>query len=166
MCIRDRTRAEAVLAEAVGVRGALDELAARPGSGMLDAALDDVRAQLSALVGGRFVARHGVGRLPDVVRWLRAAGRRLEKLPAAPRRDAELTEEVHAVEADYRERRRAAEQEPRTFDREAWDGVAAMLQELRVSRFAQEVGTAGSISPQRIAKALGALRAREHFSAL
>ena len=91
------------------------------------------------------------------MRWLRAAGRRLEKLPSGPRRDAELADEVHAVEADYRDRRRAAEQEPRTFDREAWDGVAAMLQELRVSRFAQEVGTAGSISPQRIAKALGAL---------
>ncbi|MCD2192782.1 ATP-dependent RNA helicase HrpA [Actinomycetospora endophytica] len=151
------TRAEAVLAEANTVRLALDELAARPGSGMLDAALDDVRAQLSALVGGRFASRHGVTRLPDVVRWLRAAAKRLEKLPTAPRRDAELTDEVHAVAADYRARREKAEQEPRTFDRDAWDAVAAMIQELRVSRFAQEVGTAGSISPQRIAKALGAL---------
>jgi ATP-dependent helicase HrpA len=99
-----------------------------------------------------------VSRLPDVVRWLRAAAKRLEKLPTAPRRDAELLDEVHAVEADYRARRVAAEGEPRTFDRDAWDGVAAMLQELRVSLFAQEVGTAGSISPQRIAKALAALR--------
>ncbi len=151
------TRAEAVLGEATAVGLALDELAARPGSGLLDAALDDVRAQLSALVGGRFVSRHGVTRLPDVVRWLRAAGKRLEKLPTAPRRDAELTEEIHAVEADYRARRTAAEAEPRTFDRDAWDAVAAMIQELRVSRFAQDVGTAGSISPQRITKALGAL---------
>ncbi len=151
------TRAEAVLAEATTVRLALDELAARPASGLLHAALDDVRAQVAALVGGRFVSRHGVGRLPDVVRWLRAAAKRLEKLPTAPRRDAELTAEVHAVEADYRTRRAAAEAEPRTFDRDGWDGVAAMIQELRVSLFAQEIGTAGSISPQRIAKALGAL---------
>ena len=151
------TRAEAVLAEATTVRLALDELAARPASGLLHAALDDVRAQVAALVGGRFVSRHRVSRLPDVVRWLRAAAKRLEKLPTAPRRDAELTDEVHAVEADYRTRRAAAEAEPRTFDRDGWDGVAAMIQELRVSLFAQEIGTAGSISPQRIAKALGAL---------
>jgi ATP-dependent helicase HrpA len=151
------TRAEAVLAEATTVRLALDELAARPGSGLLDAALEDVRAQVGALVGGRFVTRHGVGRLPDVVRWLRAAAKRLEKLPTAPRRDAELTGEVHAVEADYRSRRAAAAAEPRTFDRDAWDGVAAMIQELRISLFAQEIGTAGSISPQRIAKALAQL---------
>ncbi len=159
------TRAEAVLAEATTVRMALDELAARPGSGLLDAALDDVRAQVDALVGGRFVSRHGVSRLPDVVRWLRAAAKRLEKLPTAPRRDAELTEEAHAVEADYRSRRAAAAAEPRTFDRDGWDAVAAMLQELRVSLFAQDVGTAGSISPQRIAKAMGALRAREQHAA-
>ncbi|NMO93972.1 ATP-dependent RNA helicase HrpA [Actinomycetospora sp. TBRC 11914] len=151
------TRAEAVLAEAATVRGALDELASRPGSGALDAALADVRAQLEGLVGDRFVSRHGVVRLPDVARWLRAAAKRLEKLPTAPRRDAELADEVHAVEADYRTRRAAAQSEPRTFDRDAWDGVAAMLQELRVSLFAQEVGTAGSISPQRIGKALKAL---------
>ncbi|HEY2220681.1 ATP-dependent RNA helicase HrpA [Actinomycetospora sp.] len=151
------TRAEAVLAEAATVRGALDELATRPGSGAMDTALADVREQLHGLVGDRFVSRHGVGRLPDVVRWLRAAAKRLEKLPIAPRRDAGLTDEVHTVEAEYRGRRRAAEQEPRTFDRDAWDAVAAMVQELRVSRFAQEIGTAGSISPQRIQKALAAL---------
>ena len=64
---------------------------------------------------------------------------------------------VHEVEADYRQRRQAAAGEPRTFDRDGWDAVAAMLQELRVSRFAQEVGTSGAISEQRIAKALKAL---------
>ncbi|MEJ2869903.1 ATP-dependent RNA helicase HrpA [Actinomycetospora sp. OC33-EN08] len=151
------TRAEAVLAEAGTVRGTLDRLRARPGSGLLDPALEDVRAQLSTLVGGRFVTRWGVARLPDVARWLRAAARRLDKLAEAPRRDAELMDGVHAVETDHRARRRAAEQEPRTFDRDAWDAVGVMLQELRVSRFAQEVGTAGSISEQRIAKALAAL---------
>jgi len=42
------------------------------------------------------------------------------------------------------------------FD-DAWDEVGAMLQELRVSRFAQEVGTAGSVSEKRIEKALARL---------
>ncbi|MCD2186128.1 ATP-dependent RNA helicase HrpA [Actinomycetospora soli] len=151
------TRAETVLAEAGAVRGALDRLRSRPGSGLLDPALEDVRDQLSTLVGGRFVTRWGVVRLPDVARWLRAAAKRLDKLAEAPRRDAELMAEVHAVETTYRTRRRAAAQEPRTFDRDGWDAVGVMLQELRVSKFAQEVGTAGSVSEQRIAKAMAAL---------
>jgi ATP-dependent helicase HrpA len=146
-----------VLAAAGQVRLQLDELAARPGSGLLDAALADVGEQVRSLVGGRFVVRTGVARLPDAARWLRAAAKRLEKLPTAPRRDAELTDAVHAVESDYRRRRAAAAGEPRTFDRDAWDEVGAMLQELRVSHFAQELRTAGTVSEKRIEKALARL---------
>ena len=151
------TRAEAVLAAAGTVRLALDETAARPGSGLLDTALADVADQLRTLVGGRFVADAGVTRLPDVARWLRAAAKRLEKLPTAPRRDAELMAEAHAAESEYRRRRAAAAGEPRTFDRDAWDEVGALVQELRVSLFAQEVGTAGPVSAKRIARALDRL---------
>ena len=64
---------------------------------------------------------------------------------------------MHRVEAAYRERRARASAEPRTFDREAFDAVAWMLQELRVSVFAQEIGTAGPVSEQRITRALSAL---------
>jgi ATP-dependent helicase HrpA len=150
------SRAETVLGEAGRVELALDEVAARPG-GLLTDAVDDVRGQLRTLVGERFVARTPVARLPDVARYLRAARRRLEKLPTAPRRDAEALAGVHRVEAAYRERRARASAEPRTYDREAFDAVAWMLQELRVSVFAQEIGTAGPVSEQRITKALSAL---------
>jgi ATP-dependent helicase HrpA len=150
------SRAETVLGEAGRVELALDEVAARPG-GLLTDAVDDVRGQLRTLVGERFVARTPVARLPDVARYLRAAHRRLEKLPTAPRRDAEALAGVHRVEAAYRERRARASTEPRTFDREAFDAVAWMLQELRVSLFAQEIGTAGPVSEQRITRALSAL---------
>jgi ATP-dependent helicase HrpA len=91
--------------------------------------------------------------MADVVRYLRAARARLEKLPTAPRRDAELMETVHEVAGRYRARRAAAADDPRTFDREAWDAVGWMIEELRVSSFAQEIGTAGSVSVQRIDKA-------------
>ena len=116
-----------------------------------------MREQLRTLVGDRFVARTPVARLPDVVRYLRAARRRLEKLPTAPRRDAEATEEIHRAEAAYRAQRTRAAAEPRTFDRDAYDAVGWMLQELRVSLFAQDVGTAGPVSEQRITKALAKL---------
>ncbi|WP_433784043.1 ATP-dependent RNA helicase HrpA [Actinomycetospora sp. CA-101289] len=150
------SRAETVLGEAGRTELALDEVAARPG-GLLTGAVDDVRGQLHTLVGDRFVARTPVARLPDVARYLRAARRRLEKLPTAPRRDAEALEGVHRVESAYRERRARASAEPRTFDRDAFDAVAWMLQELRVSVFAQEIGTAGPVSEQRITRALATL---------
>ena len=150
------SRAESVLGEAGPVELAIDELGARS-PGTVGHALDDVREQLRTLVGDRFVARTPVARLPDVVRYLRAARRRLEKLPTAPRRDAEATEEIHRVEAAYRAQRTAAAAEPRTFDRDAYDAVGWMLQELRVSLFAQDVGTAGPVSEQRITKALAKL---------
>ncbi|GLZ44916.1 ATP-dependent helicase [Actinomycetospora sp. NBRC 106375] len=150
------SRAESVLGEAGRVELALQELAQRPG-GALGAALDDVREQLRTLVGDRFVARTPVARLPDVARYLRAAQKRLEKLPTAPRRDAEATATVHGVEGAYRAQRHRAAGEPRTFDADAYDAVGWMVQELRVSLFAQEIGTSGPVSPQRITKALAKL---------
>ncbi|MDD7918205.1 ATP-dependent RNA helicase HrpA [Actinomycetospora callitridis] len=147
------SRAESVLGEAGPVELAIDQLGARS----VGHALDDVREQLRTLVGDRFVARTPVARLPDVVRYLRAARRRLEKLPTAPRRDAEATEEIHRAEAAYRAQRTRAAAEPRTFDRDAYDAIGWMLQELRVSLFAQDVGTAGPVSEQRITKALAKL---------
>ena len=45
----------------------------------------------------------------------------------------------------------------RAIDRDAYDAVAWMLQELRVSLFAQDVGTPGPVSEQRITKALAKL---------
>ncbi|MFC5137300.1 ATP-dependent RNA helicase HrpA [Actinomycetospora rhizophila] len=150
------SRAETVLGEAGQVELAVQELAQRPG-GLLTDALDDVRGQLQVLVGDRFVARTPVARLPDVARYLRAARRRLEKLPTAPVRDAEATAEAHRVEAAYRAQRTRAAAEPRSFDRDAYDAVAWMLQEQRVSLFAQDVGTPGPVSEQRITKALAKL---------
>ena len=151
------TRAETVLAAAGTVRLGLDTVTVRPGSGRIDTAVADVTEQLRTLIGGRFVARHGVARLPHLARWLRAAAKRLEKLPTAPARDTELMAEVHDVETGYLRRRAAAADETRTFDRDAWDEVAAMVQELRVGSFAQEIGTSGPVSAQRIAKALATL---------
>ncbi|GAA4881998.1 ATP-dependent RNA helicase HrpA [Actinomycetospora straminea] len=150
------SRAETALGEAGQVALALDELAARPGSLLTDA-LDDVREQSRVLVGDRFVARTPVARLLDVARYLRAARWRLDKLPTAPGRDAEAMATAHRVEGEYRARRTRAAAEPRSFDRDAYDAVGWMLQELRVSLFAQEVGTPGPVSEQRITKALAKL---------
>jgi ATP-dependent helicase HrpA len=91
-----------------------------------------------------FVSATGLDRLPHLVRYLHAAQRRLEKLPENPPRDAELMHRVHAVEQSYREL-------------PASPGTAAirwMIEELRVSFFAQSLGTAHPVSEQRILRAM------------
>jgi ATP-dependent helicase HrpA len=87
--------------------------------------------------------------LRHVARYLAAARSRLEKLPAVgPVRDAQAAELPNAFErrADARlaENERAGVTDP-ALERFRW-----MIEELRVSVFAQELGTAISISPKRL----------------
>jgi ATP-dependent helicase HrpA len=112
----------------------------------------DVRAQVRELIRPGFVADAGVARLPDLDRYLRAALHRLDKAPGNLARDAQALEQVDLVEgryADLLERLRPSQ-------RGAEDVVAIgwMIEELRVSLFAQTIGTAYSVSPQRILKAI------------
>ena len=97
----------------------------------------------------------GLRRLPDLARYLRAIGRRLEAAAQDPRRDAERTAIVHRVTGAYRQ---AVEQLPpaRRADGDV-RAVRWMIEELRVSLFAQVLGTSGPISEKRILAALSAL---------
>ncbi|MFZ5869247.1 MAG: ATP-dependent RNA helicase HrpA, partial [Actinomycetota bacterium] len=119
--------------------------------------LTDVRQQLADLVHPGFVAATGLRRLPDLLRYLRAMRRRLEKLPSDPVRDRDSTGVVQRLEAEYAETVAKLPQQRRTDD----DVVAVrwLLQELRVSLFAQGVGTAVPVSEKRIRRALAALTA-------
>src|SRR5262249_47452649 len=107
----------------------------------VESSLADVRAQLAALVYPGFVTATGADRLPDVARYLRAISRRLETLPRSPARDREWRAQVHQAARAYGERGGPAE-------------VRWMLEELRVSFWAQSLGTRYPISPQRIERAL------------
>jgi ATP-dependent RNA helicase HrpA len=116
--------------------------------------LTDIGAQLDSLVYAGFVLATGRTRLPDLTRYLRAAQRRLDTLPAAPARDREQLATVSRVEreratwlAELPERRRS---DP---DVEA---VRWMVEELRVSLFAQTIGTAYPVSEKRIYRAMDA----------
>ena len=117
-------------------------------------ALTDVRAQVSSLLPDGFVAETGRDRLGDLERYLRAADRRLERLPRDPATDRVLQRRVEAMHADWW----------RALDRlpvgapvpTALHDVRWMLQELRVSLWAQSLGTRGPVSEQRIRRALDA----------
>ncbi|WP_084957689.1 ATP-dependent RNA helicase HrpA [Thermoactinospora rubra] len=112
----------------------------------------DIRHQLDGLVYPGFVAATGAARLPDVARYLRAIDRRLTKLPEEPWRDVEWMDRVHKVEDDYHD---LLEKLPpqRRGDPDVVE-IRWMIEELRVSFFAQTLGTPMPISEKRIAKAM------------
>jgi ATP-dependent helicase HrpA len=114
----------------------------------LAAALADARGQLTALIYPQFVSETGLRRLPDLVRYLRAISRRLDTAPADPGRDAERMAVVRGVTAAYRQ---AIADLPaaRRCDPDV-QAVRWMIEELRVSLFAQLLGTSGPVSEKRI----------------
>ncbi|MFG1699104.1 ATP-dependent RNA helicase HrpA [Nonomuraea sp. NPDC049309] len=119
------------------------------------AATDDVRDQLARLVYPGFVTATGYRRLPDVLRYLRAIDRRLTKLPEDPWRDEEWMDRVHKVEDDYDEL--LDKLPPARRDDPDVVEIRWMIEELRVSFFAQTLGTPTPVSEKRIAKAMDRL---------
>jgi ATP-dependent helicase HrpA len=115
-------------------------------------AREDVARQLGGLVYPGFVAVAGADRLPDVVRYLRAASRRLERLPDNVAVDRDRMRTIHELEATYRGRREAVPSGrplPAPLQEVPW-----LLQELRVSQFAQGLGTRQPVSAKRIRRLL------------
>ena len=123
----------------------------------LQPAVADVRAQVAALVGPGFVAASGRRRLADLRRWLAAAAYRLDRLPGDTARDAARTARVHAVEAELRAFVEGLP--PARRDSDAVRQLRWMVQELRVSIFAQALGTPYAVSEQRIYRAMDAVSA-------
>ncbi|GAB2958328.1 ATP-dependent RNA helicase HrpA [Saccharothrix stipae] len=121
---------------------------------VFEESLADVRAQFTGLVHRGFVTEAGADRLVDVHRYLQGIARRLEKLPENVRRDQEWMDRVHAVHAEYRELRAAL---PADEPHDELDEVRWMIEELRLSYFAQTIGTRYTVSDKRIFKALDAV---------
>ncbi|MEV7240939.1 ATP-dependent RNA helicase HrpA [Streptomyces sp. NPDC093248] len=114
--------------------------------------LTDVRKQLDALVKPGFVTWAGIRRLPDLMRYLVAADRRLQQMPTGVQRDTTRMEKVHEMQDEYAW---LLEQLPqgRPVPREVLD-IRWMIEELRVSYFAHALGTAYPVSDKRIVKAI------------
>ncbi len=121
-------------------------------------AMTDLQAQVGRLVGPGFVADVGGERLRDLPRYLRAAEIRAEKLNAggsAPDRDRALMDRITALQDGYLHRV-AALADPAIVPA-ALVEVRWMIEELRVSLWAQQLGTGRPVSEQRVAKALARL---------
>ncbi|MFC9974368.1 ATP-dependent RNA helicase HrpA [Spirillospora sp. NPDC127200] len=118
-------------------------------------ALTDIRGHLGALVHAGFVTETGAARLPDLLRYLRALLARLDKLPENPGRDRQLSHQVQVLQQEYEQALRRLP--PARRDDEPARQVRWMLEELRVSLFAQQLGTRYPVSDKRIRKAMAQL---------
>ena len=131
------------------------ERAVRGQSSMtLLAALGDVKGQLAGLVDPGFVSRTGLDRLAHLPRYLRGALERVQGLADNPGRDRQRLTEFERAAVLFAEAGGTippASDDPAHLVSARW-----LLEEYRVSLFAQHLGTAEPVSIQRIAKTLSA----------
>ncbi|NKZ01784.1 ATP-dependent RNA helicase HrpA [Nocardiopsis alborubida] len=121
--------------------------------------LNDVQGQLGDLVGEGFVTRTGLARLDDLHRYLRGVEYRLGKLPENPRRDQVNMSKVEQMRQAVA-KLRGSLPPGRAADPDVAE-LRWMLEEYRVSLFAQELRTAYPVSDKRILKAVEAVKAAE-----
>jgi ATP-dependent helicase HrpA len=109
---------------------------------------DDVAAQLSRLVGKRFLSETPWPALMHLPRYLRGIVMRLDKLRSDPARDAARLAELRPLEQRWS--RRVAELKGAPHSR--LDEYRWLLEELRIGLFAQELRTPQPVSVKRLDK--------------
>ncbi len=143
--------AESILSQAHALRKAIEA----PHAQAFRYATQDLKRQLDALVFPGFIAQVPYEHLQHYPRYLAAMSRRLEKLPQAPDRDEQHTRELsrfwQQLQSRAERNRNSGVVEP------ALDEFRWMLEEQRVSLFAQELKTPYPVSYKRLAKAWAAL---------
>jgi ATP-dependent helicase HrpA len=117
--------------------------------GLPQAVAADMQAQLQGLVHKRFVAETEYTQLSHFPRYLKAMNIRLEKLRGNPSRDAQLMAEWQGAAAQFQ--RTVKNQPLKNIDPRMID-FRWMLEELRVSMFAQELRTPMPVSSKRLQK--------------
>jgi ATP-dependent helicase HrpA len=127
--------------------------------GRLDMALAmanaDIKQQLDALLFKGFVTSHGAHKLDDVKRYLQALAKRLEKLPVDPNRDRLMMHEYQKATDAYQALLGKWAGQPLPDDVVA---IRWMLEELKVSLFAQQLGTPYPVSAKRVQMAIQELK--------
>ncbi len=114
--------------------------------------LSDIKAQMSGLVYRGFVTGNGYQRLGDTLRYLQAIEKRLEKLAIDPHRDRAQMLKVEAVQQAWQQWLNKLPAARRDDDEVT--AIRWMIEELRVSYFAQQRGTPYPISDKRVLQAM------------
>ena len=114
--------------------------------------LSDVKEQLNNLVYRGFVTQNGWKRLPDTLRYLQAIERRLEKMPIDPHSDRARMLKIDKIQQAWTSWYNKLP--PVRREDEDVKDVRWMIEELRVSYFAQQLGTPYPVSEKRIQQAM------------
>jgi ATP-dependent helicase HrpA len=150
----DRVAAQVseILREVRTARGKLEGLQNAP----FKPVIDDVQAQLAMLIPVGFPMHVSALLWPHLPRYLKALTRRLDKVPGNLKRDSELMRRIAPFVEAFRELQATthAHGQRTELDRLQW-----MIEELRVSVFAQDLRTALPVSEKRLADQLELARA-------
>ena len=140
---------------ALEAKGQLDKAVGRNTSLALLDTLQEIREQAAALITPRFIADADPAQLAHYGRYLKSLAYRLEKAAASPSQDAALAYQVREIEGQVSDAVEHAKGLPANPARAAVLRQAQnMVWELRVSLFAQQLGTAHKVSAKRISRLL------------
>lgn len=143
---------ERVLKEQWQIRSRLADLESNQDS-VLDYLREDINAQLDNLLYANVLRDTPLVWLEEYPRYLQAVNLRLDKAPFVGPRDQPNTEELQSLWQRYRKRHDALQlQKPVELTHIRW-----LLEEYRVSLFAQQLGTREPVSAKRLDKAFAAL---------
>ena len=111
-------------------------------------ALSDMKSQISGLIYQGFVQKSGYTRLPDLLRYLQAIDKRMDKLTQDVNRDRAAMLRVEQVQQAYQQLLAKLPKSKPISDEVA--EIRYMIEELRVSLFAQQLGTKYQVSDKRV----------------
>ena len=111
-------------------------------------ALSDIKSQIAGLIYQGFVQKSGYARLPDLLRYLQAIDKRMDKLAQDVNRDRAAMLRVEQVQQAYQRLLAKLPKSKPVSDEVA--EIRYMIEELRVSLFAQQLGTKYQVSDKRI----------------
>lgn len=116
----------------------------------------DIQAQLDKLIYRGFVTDTGAERLPDLLRYMHGIERRMEKIPVDPNRDRMYMLKIQQAENAYQQlvgKLPKGAVIPAEIKAVRW-----MIEELRISYFAQVLGTPYAVSDKRVLQAINAIK--------
>ena len=111
-------------------------------------ALSDIKSQIAGLIYQGFVQKSGYARLPDLLRYLQAIDKRMDKLAQDVNRDRAAMLRVEQVQQAYQQLLAKLPKSKPISDEVA--EIRYMIEELRVSLFAQQLGTKYQVSDKRV----------------
>ena len=118
-------------------------------------ALSDMKSQISGLIYQGFVQKSGYARLPDLLRYLQAIDKRMDKLAQDVNRDRAAMLRVEQVQQAYQQLLAKLPKSKPISDEVA--EIRYMIEELRVSLFAQQLGTKYQVSEKRVLNIINSL---------